>query len=141
MRLRTLGLIAPLALGLLLAPLGADAQQPTKVARIGWLGGSSPSDNPHLREAFWKGMRGLGYMEGKNIVAEYRYAHGRLERLPDLAAELVRQKPDVIVAVTAAVARAARQATTTVPEGAFRERPSRPRRKGKNDLDSPPAPT
>lgn len=81
--------ISGIVVGLLAAPLAGNAQQPTKVARIGWLGVLSPSDNPHLREAFWKGMRELGYMEGKNIVAEYRYAHGRLERLPDLAAELV----------------------------------------------------
>jgi len=82
--------------GLLAAPLAAEAQQPTKIARIGYL---SPNlaTSPHLREAFRQGLRDLGYVEGRNLVIEYRDAEGRFERIPALAAELVALKVDVIV--------------------------------------------
>src|SRR5712664_3862797 len=83
--------------GLLAAPLAAKAQQPGKVARIGVLAQGSPTSNP-ISEAFRQQLRELGYIEGQNIVLEYRWAEGRAERLPDLAAELVRLKVDVIVA-------------------------------------------
>ena len=76
----------------------AEAQQPTKVPRIGYLSTTSPSANVARIEAFRQGLRELGYIEGKNIVIEYRYAEGKLDRLPALAAELVRLKVDVIVA-------------------------------------------
>ena len=75
----------------------AEAQQPTKVSRIGSLSGQSPSTSPARREAFRQGLRELGYIEGKSIVIEWRYAEGKFDRLPALAAELVRLKVDVIV--------------------------------------------
>jgi putative ABC transport system substrate-binding protein len=80
--------IGTLASALLAAPLAAEAQQAAKVARIGYLG-NSPAALPHLREAFLQGLRDLGYVEGRNLVIEYRYAEGKLERFPALAAELV----------------------------------------------------
>ena len=73
------------------------AQQPTKVPRIGYLGFSSPSTIPTRIEAFRQGLRELGYVEGKNIFIEWRSAEGKLDRLPALAAELVRLKVDIIV--------------------------------------------
>ena len=75
----------------------AQAQQPTKVPRIGYLSPTSPSVSPARIEAFRQGLRELGYVEGKNIVIEYRYAEGKFDRLPALAAELVRLKVDLIV--------------------------------------------
>jgi putative ABC transport system substrate-binding protein len=114
MRRYTVGLVIMLTLVVLLA---AEAQQATKVHRIGWLSpGSSPID-PNLNnlEAFRQGMRALGYSEGQNIVIEYRYAEGREERLPDLVAELVRLKVEVIVTGGSAATRAAQQTTRTIP--------------------------
>ena len=74
---------------LLFAPCSfAEAQQPKKVPRIGWLTGSSLSVVTHRAEAFRQGLRELGYFEGKNIAIEYRYAEGKLDRLPALVAEL-----------------------------------------------------
>jgi putative ABC transport system substrate-binding protein len=93
----------------------AEAQQPKKVPRIGYLDGSSPSSVAARTEAFRQGLRELGYVEGKNIVIEHRYAEGKLDRLPALAAELVRLKVDVIVTGGATVTRAAKEATTTIP--------------------------
>src|SRR5438093_11297859 len=77
--------LALLALGA--APLAAEAQQAAKVPRIGYLS-TNLAANPHLREAFRQGLRDLGYVEGRNLVIEYRGAEGKLERLPSLAAEL-----------------------------------------------------
>jgi putative tryptophan/tyrosine transport system substrate-binding protein len=116
MRLRALGLMLTFALGLLVAPLTAEAQQPTKVHRIGWLypGLSRPEPHPFL-EAFRQGLRELGYVEGQDIVIEYRFAEGRDEGLADLAAELVRLQVEVIVAGGAAAIRAAQHATRTIP--------------------------
>ena len=91
-----------------------EAQQATKVPRIGFLSASSPSASSSIA-AFRQGLRELGYEEGKNIAIEYRYAEGRMERLPDLAAELVRLKVDVIVSPGIQPSRAAKQATTTIP--------------------------
>ena len=105
--------LATLSCGLL-APLAARAQQAAKVARIGYLqtGGALV----RLPEAFRQGLRDLGYVEGRNVVIEYRDAEGKSERLPALAAELVALKVDVIVAVAGTlVALAARQATRTLP--------------------------
>ncbi|TAJ88001.1 ABC transporter substrate-binding protein [bacterium] len=93
----------------------AEAQQPKKVPRIGILAAQSPSAFSTQNEALRKGLAGLGYTEGKNIALEYRYAEGQLERLPDLAAELVRLKVDLIVAGGLPAARAAKQTTTTIP--------------------------
>ena len=107
-----------LALGAMIFALGAlaEAQQQTKVPRIGFLSAFSRSDNnDQLVEAFRQGLREFGYLEGKNIVIAYRYAEGRRERLPDLAAELVRSKVDVIVATTAPGIEAAKTATKIVP--------------------------
>ncbi|MGN6720178.1 MAG: hypothetical protein ACTHLX_22655, partial [Candidatus Binatia bacterium] len=70
----------------------AEAQQATKIHRTGYLSGSSPSTSANRREAFQQGLHELGYVEGKNIVSEWRWAHGKFDRLPALAAELVRLK-------------------------------------------------
>jgi putative tryptophan/tyrosine transport system substrate-binding protein len=98
--------------GLLAAPLVAEAQQPRgKSARIGLLGDVPP----FLDEAFRQGLRELGYIEGQNIVIEHRSPEWKYERLPGLAAELVRLKVDVIVAASPAATKAAKQATSTIP--------------------------
>jgi putative ABC transport system substrate-binding protein len=101
-------------LAMLVAPLAAEAQQAAKIARIGFLA-VNLATNPHLPEAFRQGLRDLGYVEGRNVVIEYRVAEGKLERLPALAVELVALKVDVIVAPTTLAALAARQATRTLP--------------------------
>ena len=93
----------------------AQAQQPTKVPRIGFLSAISPSAVAARIEAFRQGLRELGYVEGKNIVIEYRYAEGKPDRLSALAAELVRLKVDVIVTGGPAVNRPAKEATVTIP--------------------------
>jgi len=100
---------------LLALAVKAQAQQPTKVPRIGYLVASTSSLNPSFHEAFRQGLRDLGYFEGKNILIEYRYADGKPERLPELADELIRLKVDLIVAPTATGARAAKKVTTTIP--------------------------
>jgi putative ABC transport system substrate-binding protein len=96
------------------APLAAQAQQVGKVPRIGFLFYGSPGSSPEL-DAFRQGLRELGYIEGQNIAIEYRFASGRVERLPELAAELVRLKVDVIVTPTTPASQAAKQATGTIP--------------------------
>jgi len=102
--------------GLLLALcLSAEAQQPKKMPRIGVLAGGSPSSTSPLHEAFRQGLRGLGYVEGQNIVLEFRYGEVKAERLPDLAAELVRLKVDVIVTSSTPAIQAVKQATRTIP--------------------------
>jgi putative ABC transport system substrate-binding protein len=100
---------------LLALPFPARAQQPTKIPRIGYLGAASLSSNPARIEAFRQGLRELGYVEGKNIVIEWRSAEEKLDRLPALAAELVRLKVDVIVTSGPLPTRAAKEATTTIP--------------------------
>jgi ABC-type uncharacterized transport system substrate-binding protein len=92
-----------------------EAQQPKKIPKIGFLSAPSRSAQSARYEAFRQGLRELGYIEGKNIVIEWRYAEGKLERLPDLAAELVGLKVDVFVAGGTPAARAAKEATTTIP--------------------------
>src|SRR5215213_6043238 len=92
-----------------------EAQQLTKIPRIGYLNATSPSTSPGRIEAFRQGLRELGYMEGKNIVIEFRHAEGKLARLPALAAELVRLKVDVIVSVGPATTGPAKEATSTIP--------------------------
>jgi len=91
-----------------------QAQQP-KVPRIGFLGGESSSFYGVRIDAFRQGLNELGYIEGKNIVIEYRYAGGKLDRLPALAKELVGLKPDVIVAATTPSVLAAKKASATIP--------------------------
>jgi putative tryptophan/tyrosine transport system substrate-binding protein len=101
---------------LALAPFHqAEAQQPAKVPRIGLLAGLAPSDNADRVEAFRLGLRELGYVEGKNIVIEHRWAEGKVERLSELATELVRLKVDVIVTTGPTPTRSAKQATHTIP--------------------------
>jgi putative ABC transport system substrate-binding protein len=92
-----------------------DAQQPGKVARIGFLDASTASSRAGLLEAFWQEMRKLGWIEGKNIAIEYRFAQQKTERLPELAADLVRLKVDLIVVTAGTPALAAKKATTTIP--------------------------
>ncbi len=106
-----------LALGILSAPLGTDAQPPAKVPRIGFLSPSSPSDPRSQRrlEAFRRGLRELGYVERQNIDIEYRWAEAKYDRLPDLAAELVRLRVDIIVAAAVPAIQAAKEATRTIP--------------------------
>jgi len=91
------------------------AQQSPKVPRIGYLSGSFASTSPDRREAFRQGLRELGYVEGTNIVVDYRYADGKFDRLPGLAAELVRLKVDIIVTAGPQATRPAKQATSTIP--------------------------
>src|SRR5712691_6664224 len=109
--------IGSVAAGLLAAPLAAQeykAQPAAKIARIGWLGINAAA-SPHLLEAFRQGLRDLGYVEGRNVVIEYRFAEQKFERFPALAAELVALKVDVIVAPPTLAAVAAKQATKTLP--------------------------
>jgi putative ABC transport system substrate-binding protein len=111
---RGLGVLV-LALGVLAAPLAADAQRPAKVPRIGYLIVSPLSDPPSAeRQAFLDGLRELGHVEGRNVVIEYRAANWNRELLPDLAEELVALKVDVIAVVPGAID-AARRATRTIP--------------------------
>ncbi len=112
--MRRVGLIVTVALGIVLAPLAADAQQPAKVARIGMLWTERP-DARALLDVFRQGLREIGYVEGQNIVIEYRSAEGGAEQFPAVAAELVRLKVDLILAPNTPAARAAKQATSTVP--------------------------
>jgi putative tryptophan/tyrosine transport system substrate-binding protein len=107
--------MAMLAGGIVLAPLAAEAQQPAKVPRIGFLTTPSPTAAAYYLEAFREGLRELGYVEGKTIAIEYRFAEGRPERLPALAAELVRLKVDVIVTGGPPAPEEAKQATSTIP--------------------------
>jgi len=113
---KAIALIITLALGLLLAPLIGEAQPPTKVARVGYL---VPTSSPGVRAiftAFEQELRALGYVEGQNLVIEFRNAEGHGERLPALAAELVQRHVDVLVAGGhEGILRAARQATSTLP--------------------------
>jgi putative ABC transport system substrate-binding protein len=95
--------------------VSAEGQQSAKVPRIGFLGAVTPEDFPHLEEAFRQGLREFGFVEGKTLVIEYRWAEGRAERLPEMAVDLVRLKVDAIFAITSAAARAAKDATTTIP--------------------------
>jgi putative ABC transport system substrate-binding protein len=105
------------SVALLAAPSAAEAQQAVKVYRIGVLSNAAPTTPGVSRNwgAFRERLGELGWIEGKNIVIEYRWAEGRIERFPALAADLVNLKPDLIVAVANAAARAAKQATSTIP--------------------------
>ena len=100
---------------LLAVAVTVEAQQPTKVPRIGFLSPFSPSATAIWLQAFRLGLRDLGWVEGKNISVEYRYAEGRNDRLPDLAADLVRLKVDIIVTAVTPDALAAKKATRTIP--------------------------
>ncbi len=103
---------------LMAAPLAAFAQAPNKVARIGFLGArsrSTPSNLDRGYDAFVSGMRDLDYIEGRNLAIEWRFAEGKYERLPGLAAELVKLKPDVLVCHATPPAQALKGATGTIP--------------------------
>ena len=110
-------LVGIVALAVAFAMCGAVAQaQPlTKTPRIGFLAGVSPSTIPGRTEAFRHGLRELGYVEGKNIIIEWRYAEEKLDHLNDLAAELVRLKVEVIVSAAPTVTRSVKEATKTIP--------------------------
>ena len=92
-----------------------QAQQPNKVPRIGFLTAGSPSTNGARIEALRQGLRELGYIEDKNIVIEWRFSEGKPDRLPDLVAELVRLKVDIIVSAGSAVTRPAKDAIERFP--------------------------
>src|SRR4029434_5402666 len=93
----------------------AEAQQPTKIPRIGFLITSSPSTIAPRIDAFRQGLRELGYVEGKNIVIERRHADGKSDRLPALAVELVNLKVDVIVTSGPTATRPAKEASSSIP--------------------------
>jgi putative tryptophan/tyrosine transport system substrate-binding protein len=118
--LKWVGIFA-IALTFVSGGVEARAQQPTKIPRIGWLGGASASALASRLDAFRQGLRELGYVEGKNIVIELRAAEAKPDQLPALAAELVRLKVDVIVTGGPLPTRAAKEATF-------------PRRKGRGDV-------
>ena len=110
----------PTLVAVILAMVGygtiAAAQQPKKVPRIGYLSTTDPASDSARAEAIRLALRELGYIEGQNIAIEYRYAEGKLDRFPELAAELVRLKVDIIVVAGGAeLVRAAKNATKTIP--------------------------
>jgi putative tryptophan/tyrosine transport system substrate-binding protein len=111
MRSRSVGLIAALALGT--ATFSADAQQSQQVPHIGFLANHTPSFPPY--EGFHRGLQELGYVEGQNIVVEYRWAEGKLDRLPELADELAHLKINLLLVVGDQGFRAAKQATSAIP--------------------------
>ncbi len=108
-------LLIALGAGALAAPFRSFAQQPAKVARIGFLGVVSAATYASRVDALRAGLRELGYVEGKNLAFEFRWAEGKIDRLPALAADLVRLNVDVIVAQGTSGTRAAQQATTSIP--------------------------
>ena len=114
-RRRKLAGLVTLVLALTMCGVVAQAQQPAGIHRIGILSPSSGSVFPARVEAFRQRLRQLGYVEGKNILIEYRYTEGKAERLPDLAAELVRLKVDIIVTIGPGPTLAAKKASATIP--------------------------
>jgi putative ABC transport system substrate-binding protein len=108
--MRLIGLAVALAVSLTLVPLAAEAQQPGKVYRIGYLFYGAPGPSAEV-DAFRQGLRELRYIEGQNVTIEYRFASGQVGRLPELAAELVRFPVDVIVVDTTPALQAVRQVT------------------------------
>ncbi len=107
--------VLTVGIGLLAAPLSLAAQQPQRVPRVGYLFSFTPAEGRHLWEACRQGLRELGYVEGQNIVLEPRWADGRHERLPELAADLVRLKVDVLVSAATPASQAAKAATSSIP--------------------------
>ena len=104
-----------LATALLTTVPPAEAQQPGKIPRIGFQSAASSSAMTPRADAFRQGLRELGYVEGKNIIIEWRYAAGKLDRLDEFAAEFVRLKVQVIVTAAPSSTRAAKKATSTIP--------------------------
>jgi putative tryptophan/tyrosine transport system substrate-binding protein len=115
MRTATRITLLVVAVHILAASLTVDAQQATKIAKIGWLNSAGSAASVHLIEAFRNGLQKLGHVEGQTFVLELRYADARAERLPDLARELVSLKMDVIVVVGDLAIAAAKQQTRTIP--------------------------
>ena len=115
MRVRALGFVAALIVTFLVAPFAAKAQATAKVPVIGLLDATSLSARAELVGSFRQGLREFGYVEGRNILIKYRWAEGRFDRLPGLAADLVRTRVDVIAALAIPAALAAKSATTTIP--------------------------
>ena len=108
--------MAILALGLFAAPFTVEADNPARTVRIGWLGLASPGPEVlRIVDAFKEGLRQFGYVDGQNVAFEYRWAHGRSERLSELAGELVRLKVDIIATGNSLGVVAAKQATSTIP--------------------------
>src|SRR5712691_3352760 len=112
-----IAVITVLLVVVLVVPLAGEAQQAASLPRIGFLAPGSLSDPrvPRFLQVFRQGLRELGYVEGQNIAIEFRWAEGKYDRLPGLAAELVRLKVNVIVAGGAPAVQAAKQATETIP--------------------------
>ena len=104
-----------LLIGLLVAPFATEAQQSGRVYRVGYLSTPTRESVEHGLAAFLRTLRELGWIEGQNLIIEYRWAEGNVERLPALAAELVRYKVDVIVAPAGSAALAAKNATSSIP--------------------------
>src|SRR5258707_4272726 len=96
-------------------PLAVGAQTPPKIPRVGFIAGSNPAATEHTVGAFQQRLRELGYVEGQSIALEVRWAEGRMERIPELVAELVGLKMDVLMAPNTATALAAKKATRTIP--------------------------
>jgi putative ABC transport system substrate-binding protein len=107
--------ISGATLALLAAPLPGEAQPPGQVHRIGYLSAPTRASVEHVLQAFLRALRELGWVEGQNLIIEYRWAEGKVERLPDLATELVRRKVDLIVAPAGSAALAAKNATSSIP--------------------------
>ena len=114
MKIRGVGLVVTLALGILLGPV-AHGQQKAKVYRIGFLGNSTAALEANLVQPFREGLRDLGYVEGRNVLIEYRWAEGKYERFPALIAELIAEKVEVIVTAGTPATLAVKKATTSVP--------------------------
>ena len=115
MKLRTIGLISTLVLGLLATSLPVEAQRAGKVYRIGYLSVQGPAREKNRLAAFRQGLQELGYVEGKNIVIEYRWAERRRDHLPALAAELLRHKVELVVTGGGGAAREVRRLSKTIP--------------------------
>ncbi len=115
MRIRTIGLISTLALGLLAGSLPAEAQQTGKIPRIGLLVSGTPTATVPLTDAFRGGLRELGYVEAKTIALEIRWGAGKLNRLPTLASELLQLNVEIIITGGSPALRAAMKATSLVP--------------------------
>jgi putative ABC transport system substrate-binding protein len=117
LRLRRRHILASFGTTLLGGPIALFAQQPPKIRRVGVLSHGTRPDQPDTSVvgAFIRGMRELGYIEGKNLIIEWRFADGKMERLPDLATELVGAKSEVIVSFSTATTHALQKATTMIP--------------------------
>jgi putative tryptophan/tyrosine transport system substrate-binding protein len=113
--MRRIGLAIIFALSLTLAPIAAEAQQPPRVARVGWMSLATPTAPALNFDVFRQGLRDLGYVEGQNLILEPRYTGGKNDLLPELIADLERVGVDIIVAGPFAALRVAKQTTTRIP--------------------------